>query len=334
MAFKGKIACLLIMGLALGAGGCSLLGSGGKKVSIQDPPYIPAPPAQTDMQPQAPGMYADIAALDDANPYHPDLKEAVQVAINHGILKPRNKRDNFMPDQAVTYAEFREWVNAYSQAQTAATMPEAAPALAPGEAPLPTEMIKEEPLKMPEEDAGQVEEASDARRLPPNISWDGHKLKGESPVSREELAALYVTLSDALVQAQSLTPGMVDQMRPEGAPAAESLGQFKDGPAIGDWARKYVALAYRDGILKDIFGLTPARLVELTGFQPAKPVNRAEALVLLHHFFKLPEKPPPPPEATTEPGLPAGESIVMPNPEHPTEASQPKPSNARVHTPD
>lgn len=305
LAVRFPIALMLLTAVALGAAGCELPDLGGdKKVSIKEPPYIPALPVRTrDSGSKAPIMYADIAALGEGHAFHPDLKTAVQTAINHDILTPAHARARFNPEEPVTYADFREWTHAYGDAQAYVELVKANPFITPegelspdAEALLsPQEPAGDEGVKSPPIEAlSQNAEAGDPRRLPPNILWDGHRLGAQAPVSRQELAALYATLADQLPQARMMSEKDIEASRPEGAPKAERLSEFKDFGNIDPWALKYVALAYRDGLFKDIFNLSPAQLIETVGLQPARPVTRGEALVFLHRFFNLPETKPEP----------------------------------------
>jgi len=64
-----------------------------------------------------------------------------------------------------------------------------------------------------------------------------------------------------------------------------AFGNFRDINQIPLPVQKAVAMAYHDGVLDSVFGLTPEALVNEVGFQADKPVTRAQALVFLYRFI-------------------------------------------------
>jgi hypothetical protein len=128
--------------------------------------------------------------------------------------------------------------------------------------------------------------------LPSEMQWDDHRLTEIHPVTREELCALYVFLTRQEAAARSLSTDAIESATPgqtqtdaDSLNLDEALSQFKDWAAIGPWARRYIAIAYRDGLLQRIFGLTPNRLTVDEGFHPQQPLTREEAIVFLHTLY-------------------------------------------------
>lgn len=313
--------------LCLLLSGCNLL-PGGPTETIQEPPLIPDPATDasasaTEEANRKPLVlaYADLMDFNDLNLHHPKLHEAVSTAIKLGVLKPASLEEKFEPQNPIRFGEFRKWTIAYQGAATGMDMlplnpPEdtakaskineiaSAPAIIPGN-PNPMSPIS-------------------LMILPSDMQWGEHRLGEMSHLTREELCAIYTFLSRQDATARALSAAEIESANPQWKNANkdainldEALSQFKDYPAIGNWARRYVAIAYRDGMLQKILGLTPTRLTIDDGLNPQKEVTRGEAIVLLHHLFSQAAMDrqtlkPVPPKQNTKPGSlePVGNTIT------------------------
>jgi hypothetical protein len=121
------------------------------------------------------------------------------------------------------------------------------------------------------------------------------------PVTRFDLCMMYVYLTGQQATVAAMTtdhanqttagPGTVsgtmmdvedeEVLNPEEA----TLELFQDAAQFSPAVKKRVALAYRDGMLASVFGLTPTRLTEETGLQGNTPVTRGQALVFLNRYL-------------------------------------------------
>lgn len=271
---------------------------------VQEPPYVPAPVATesasgvliempvTDVR-----VYADMALLEDRSRYPASLRDAVSRGIAIGVLRPTRLDETFDPDRPLTYGEFRAWTLAYQSALLGygmvptggAEMPTLPQANAkPGEARSKEAGSKEiDALKAGMKKLTSPMSPEKLMVLPVEMGWEGHMLAEKRPLTREELCALYVFLSKQEDKARALSREEIEGMNPSGDAMNmdESLSQFKDYTALGQWSQKYVALAYKDGLLQNLFRLTPNRLTVDDGFSPSRPVSRADGMVLLHHLY-------------------------------------------------
>ena len=369
----GGFACALapLLAISLGLTGCSWLE--GNTVTIKEPPYIEAPPVEQAAPLPDPEtlMFADIATLDENSGAHPELKTAVQTAVNHGVLQPSSSSSRFKPDDAATYGDFRTWTNAYFMAKTSLDVPAAGMTSDPNFNPDgPKKLPELTPLQTP---AGQMPagdstssasggatlptgssmgpESGNASYLPESIHWGSHILKASQPINRADLAALYVTLSNQSARAEGMSPMEADRTRPMGIGADGALKEFKDITVLPDWSRNYVAIAYEDNIFNQVFKLAPQALTDTTGLQPARTVTRGEALVFLNRFFQLPlEKPAPslevfgaqvgrmmmpapPPSAPDKAPVKVGSAKMPAGGKTVDPAAHAMPRNAKVNTP-
>jgi hypothetical protein len=290
--YAAALACCLMLS------GCQWLQSGPTE-EIRQPPLIPEPEV-TQASPEAPiadqtafvGVYADLSELNDA---HPKLKDAVTQALRSGILKPTSPQERFEPNRSLSYGEFRQWAIAYQSALSGTGMMQVE------NDPKSKTPVKELATfsKTPGQELNPMSPLK-LMVLPSGITWENHSLSEGRPLTRQELCALYVFLSHQDTKARSLTTEQIESANPGighemGAdPNAdinaninmdEALSQFKDYAGISRWARRYVALSYRDGMLQKTFRLTPNQLTVDTGFSPTREITRTEALLLLHSLY-------------------------------------------------
>lgn len=280
----GLLLAAIVPGLLLA--GCNLLPTSSTD-RIQEPPLIPEPAADTtatpsEMTPKAlVTAYADLIDFNDLSKHHPLLHDAVSTAIQVGVLKPASVTDTFNPQSPIQYGEFRTWAIAYLNATS--TPPARSAETAPTETagtpnPSPSTTNPMNPLNL--------------IILPSEIQWGDHRLTDTHPITREELCALYVFLTQQETAARSLSADEIEatvpgqkQVDPDVANPDEALSQFKDWSAMDGWARRYVAVAYRDNLMKSLFGLTSTKLTVDEGFHPQQPLTREEAIVLLHSLY-------------------------------------------------
>lgn len=249
--------------------------------SVAEPPLIPAPPSAEEVANAVPAMdvqaYADLLELENDRRYPPGLVEAVTHAIQLGVLKPTNLQERFEPDRPLTYGEFRQWALAYQTALYGYQALPSAEALA--EAKLPSTNVKPDltgPMS-PEK----------LFILPEKLDAGSQVIQPNQALSREALCHLYFLLTKQQARLRNLSLADIEGAFPntQGNGAEESLSQFKDYTVISPWARPSVAMFYQSGQLQQLFRQTISQLTIDDGFGPKKPVNRAEAIVLLHWVY-------------------------------------------------
>jgi hypothetical protein len=281
--------------------GCNLLPWQSTE-TIQEPPLIPEPTADTNATQNADASrkplilsYADLIDFNDLSLHHPKLYEAVSTGLRLGILKPVSLEEKFDPKSPTTYEQFRKWTIAYQGAATGVDMLPVDPPQADDGSPKPKTSDSGNTMTTPSQpEVGSTNPMNPINLmiLPSELQWGEHRLTETRNLTREEFCAIYTFLSHQDATARALQPAEIESANPawkntnrDAINMDEALSQFKDYSGIGSWARRYVAIAYRDGILQKIFGLTPARLTIEDGMNPQKEVSRGEAIVLLHTLF-------------------------------------------------
>lgn len=331
----------------LALSGCQFLPSAHLE-EVRQPPLIPEP-ATTDISPDAAqsgkttfiGVYADLSELEDASHYHPMLKEAVRQALQSGILKPASLQERFDPGRPIGFGEFRRWALAYQSVISGAGM-------MPVETPSNTDKPVKELASFSKMPGGELNPMSPQTLmvLPASMSWENHTLSESRPLTRQELCALYVFLSQQDMKARALTMEQIESANPhhpngiaDDMGMDEALSQFKDYTGIAPWAKRYVALSYQDGMLQKTFRLTPNQLTVDTGFAPTREVTRAEALMLLHSLYgnaltgKTANKAVTPKPDTKPPALPSqGKTTALPNSNTTTAATDKTPTTGHLQT--
>lgn len=315
---------------------CGLLSGCGNQPAptekVLEPPYVPAPPvaakpAQGDESvPEGIHVYADLLELNDGSRRHPRLYEAVSRAIRLGVLKPGRLDERFEPERPLSYREFRQWALAYQSLQAQTMSPNEPKQLNPE-----TPARKLEKLSTPM----SVQKLS---LLPERMVWDNAAIDESRTVDRETLCALAVYLGGQEAQARALTREDIEATTPGGDKqnTEEALSQFRDYASISPWARRYVALAYRDRLLQKTFRKTVNDLTVDEGFSPNKPVSREEGIVLLDRVFaNLPAYPKRAqvhvPDAPAKPKAPT--DMTLPNPiGHQESVTESGPSGTRSFT--
>jgi hypothetical protein len=274
-----------------------LSGCGGSIVpheKIKEPPYVPAlaehsvtPTQENNGVGLSTGFYADLMDDQAAASWHPKLKDAVNQAVRLGILRPQGFQENFDPDRAITYGEFRGWVIDYQKVLSAGQndASKASPPLPQSEIDTPATVTP------PAASAGESLDSPmnpDKLLIPPSdMGWQGHQLAENAFLTREALCALYAFLKQKNGKAAQLTPEAIEAMMPPGQAehGDETLGQFKDYANISDWAKRYVALAYQEKLLQEVFRLNPSRLTVDEGLLPQKALTRGDAMVFLNWLY-------------------------------------------------
>jgi|GEM_PF-2605432 len=253
------------------------------------------------------------------------LREAVLQAIHFGILRPRTTQERFHPSRAITYGETRALIAAYNEILIEASKmaEEEGEESVEKKAESPKDdadnidyklidKIVDAPTKSAKKDEAANKSKSNQNapmvtvkdpgtatillpsgaqaryRTPPaDMSWDNHHLQEGTWLTREELCGLYSFLSHQDETALGMSPELIDQMVPAGSDAEpdEAFDQFKDVTSIGEWARPFVALAYHDNLLRDLWDLTPARLTLDEGFMPQRYATREEVMRLLYQLY-------------------------------------------------
>jgi hypothetical protein len=276
----------LVLGLLSGCAGMR------KTVSHPvEPPYIPDPPSisGTLVPVELPSVsenirnYADLLHLDEDSPYLPRLQSAVAHAITLGVLKPGSPTEKFDPERPVTYGEFRSWTLAYQSAVSGiGMMPTEGASLSDVE-----EMtaLKTQVAAGASPDLAKIRER--IKILPDKLGWGGHALVAANPLSREEFCALAAYLNGRDQEATALDKKKIDAMAPggDGSTPDEAFRSFTDYAKVSAWAKPFVAMAYRDGFLRQAFALMPNTLTIEPGFQPQKAVTRRQAMLLLDDLY-------------------------------------------------
>lgn len=333
MASAGVAPAALTVGLCVLIGllqGCSVgpipeQGQEADKMAM--PPDIPEPPMSlgdaTDPEsPQARLVYQDVIDFelqllslkpDEGNALtYEKLKfkqsqglafiHAVQEAVRRQVLTPPPYDEHqpvyFEPQVPVVYQDFYTWLLGFADARPRSGEQANATGFE-GKAPTLSEEgweLETGPESLSEEEALQRFGVS----LPLEASDDAQSVLPGDTVSREMLCYLYARLSRQQNKAKRLTAADIEQAS-SGKSKIYSLQNIQDRSNISPWAAKYVALAYQDGFLKNVFGLTPTAMVNGQGLQPKKAVTRSEAITFLYQFFSshtfkvLPTSSPPPP---------------------------------------
>lgn len=280
-----RVSVLSLLALTVLCGGCSLPSlpswpklpfsrllsrlSAPPVVTIKEPPHIPPLPPQAAEDParmndeerkkRETGFYSDLPAPPDIpNRAALPLRDALIQAIRFGVLRPIGPQDRFSPERAITYGEARGWIMAYQGLLAEA---------------------------VPLEPDGNVSRWW--RPIPPEMLWGEHRLPENVVPTREEMYALYAVLSGQEEAALSLTPEAIETMIPaEGEPGVDdALKDIKDYVDISAWARPYVAIAYKDKLPQNVFGLTSARLTLTEGLSPQRNVTRGDVILMLYRLY-------------------------------------------------
>lgn len=169
---------------------------------------------------------------------------------------------NFEPDQQVTFGELYHWVVSYQN-------PPVSLALAINPALVRHDSLQEK----------MTSHGVDAHGDDIDVS-----LQADTPLTRETFCWAYVYITNQQNMAEHLRRDDVLAMNPVHN-EVYALSEFQDFQQISPWAQKYVAVAYRDNVLKSLFGLTPGQMVNMKGFSPQQPVTRGEVLRFLYRFY-------------------------------------------------
>ncbi len=135
-------------------------------------------------------------------------------------------------------------------------------------------------------------------------------VKDSTELNRYHLLYLYTVLSAQEVKANDLTNKEIEELTAldvleEGIPQAEldalveleegehisptpqlTFSAIKDQDAIPKNMRKYVVIAYRDGVLQQLFHLNDEALSNGEGLQGELPINQAQAIFFLDKAIK------------------------------------------------
>ena len=263
--------------------------------------------------------YEDIEKLPHSNAYHRLLKQAIEYSIDQGVLrKPawagrsidaaiearmaQNQVTDktvgeelptdavavsvpkpvkpilFEPDKPMTYGEFYKWHERFRVA--IAEENKLPPDIKPDIKPETAEVPPETPPKKPQLPPG-----------PLNAKLDTHgvALTERSEITREQLCLLLALVQQQAETLSELDAQSVEGMRPDDADVAQSLEHFKDYQSITPGLKRFVGYAYQNGMLRNLWGMTPVLLTEDRGFNPRQPITRGQALVLLYQALKKPE---------------------------------------------
>lgn len=304
--FQVFLAGITLASVMLGLTGCTNPFEQ-KEEPIKEPPFIPAPEAPAvETKEEIPALYvgafADMMEYGDQGRHNPKLVEAVAHAIRIGVLKPIGVQDRFNAQNPVSFGEFRTWTLAYQAAAAGTSKLKAETPSSEKNQPreLATIVSRTDSLNSPMNPVKLT-------MLPPEPRFGEHTLAPNRPLTREELCALYVLLAQKQEKVNTLTPDELDEIAPGSGSlnGDESLSMFKDYPAISQWAKPYVGLAYQDAILQKVFNLSGTRLTIEEGFSPTAIVNREEAILLLNQLYGHVKSPAPVSSApSTKPAKP------------------------------
>jgi len=270
---------LLCIGLGLTLsftfGGCNLTQPVATE-PVKEPPLIPDPAdlaesgeVDSGLNTKPVNLYEDMAELSDTGQHSPRLREAVSQAIALGVLKPTSPQERFDAQKPICFGEFRDWAIAYQNATAQvpnASMPAEAGSMMGGITDMPASKLK----------------------IPPSsMSWEGHAVTESHILTRQELCALYVFLSGQDEVARKMGQDDIEAANPAHDPMSpdEAISQFKDYADIAPWARRYVAVAYQDGLLEKLFKLTPNQLTGAEGFSPSRQASREDVILLLDGLY-------------------------------------------------
>ncbi len=248
---------------------------------------LPPPPSSASTNNNAPSnrkrlLFPDIVALEEqfADITHPDeegqkaltLVHAIEDAVNHRVFKDKTARKSnqqnamegdvsplasqqappadFRPLAPVSYGDFYKWAMAYIE-------------------PDPESMSAEPPKPLD---------------LTYAITVDDTQIGSATVVTREVFGVIYTLMSHQRSRALGLSEGDMMSMSPNHNPAY-AYSEVQDYSAISPWAKKFVAVAYQDGMYGKFFDLSPGKLVMTQGLAPQKPMTRGQAIVFLSWFF-------------------------------------------------
>lgn len=193
-------------------------------------------------------------------------RDSITRAARNGIVKV-GKDGAFNPDQAVTKGDFVAWVVALRK------LPAASPK---------TPTFADVPAKDPNYQA--AERAVKAKLI--SVAAKGTTkpiFKASKPLNREELAEWYCILTGEISMANKLTKAEIEEYLAYN-PASSTKGDktFGDVSQLSSNTKKYVALANKHGILKQVFGTDPYDKNEQnTYLLPKQSVRRAQAIQML-----------------------------------------------------
>lgn len=280
---NSRLICSLALGLVL------LWGCGEKQVvgKIAWPPDIPSPQVEAVTAPAGnPSnqrlFFLDIIALEKqfVDVTHPDeegeralaLVHAIEDAVSHRVFKDKVKPKppetgnmetevtpdagkpapppEFHPLSPVNYGDFYQWALAYRE-------------------PDPDSMSTEAPPQLD---------------LTYSIAVDETQIGPATIVTREVFGVLYTLMSHQRSRALGLSDGDMMNMTPNNN-QAYAYSEIQDFSVISPWAKKFVGVAYQDGMYQKVFNLSPGKLVMSQGLAPQKAMTRGEAIVFLSQYF-------------------------------------------------
>ncbi len=255
----GLVAVLWVVVLLAGCGG----EPDGDLAQIKPPPDIPPPPEQKEEILEVQSLPdSDVTARQRAN-----LRRALQHAVELDLVDSTASVASLR--QPITRGELAFWLAGFRDVR-------------PVESPLPTfeDVPPDHPYYM------AIESVTTARMMRGRMQAGELRFFPEQTVSREELASIYTRLIGKAEEAENNGAIVYDSMRPPAAMgASQNFENFVDYDQISPRNRGHVAMAYRDDVLYETFGLTPKSLVTLKGFHPTVPVTRLEALLFLETSF-------------------------------------------------
>lgn len=223
--------------------------------------------------------FKEIEALPDNSAWAGRIKGALSNAQKHyGLLYPKQAGDSLPLAQPLCRAQWAQWLQATWQK-------------APLKAPLLPRYFDDVPPGDPQ--ASFV--AWSVRVYPPkgllslrpanSKQQAGVLFEPEQPISRQELCLLYARLIHQESLIASTTEADWQEWTPPQADPLQTLDEAADYNQIAPWAKPAVALAYRNGVLQQVFNASPQSLSQ-RGFLPTRPVTTAEALLFLETVFE------------------------------------------------
>ncbi|PKM48073.1 MAG: hypothetical protein CVV03_00450 [Firmicutes bacterium HGW-Firmicutes-8] len=196
------------------------------------------------------GIYAVVMSnktFDDISSHW--AKENIEILLSRGIVQGRDSQ-HYAPEQKVTRAEFTVLLT------KALGIPQAADA----------EKVEFADVKSTHWAYEYIEAAAQAGL----IKGDGVSFRPDDTISREEMMVLLVRATSLNKEAENLNPEGINQAL-----------NFGDEDNVADWAKRYVAVAVGQGLVK---GVNANQLL------PKAPTSRAQAAALITRILEFEDK--------------------------------------------
>ncbi|MBX2860355.1 MAG: hypothetical protein KTR14_03915 [Vampirovibrio sp.] len=243
------------------------------EIQVVEPPDIPAPPDANDIGEDA-IVKADQLRRQRKTLMKNAFERALELGIIHRETLPSNMPENlsrlFDGDKPVTRGDFAQWL-----------------AASQGLKPVwSADRTFLDAATYGQRDG--IIEAVYRRGWMKGVSTTKNPISNprhfhpEKHLTRTEAAQIYWRVKTTGLTAPPITEDTILETLPQGVENPRySFGYFEDLQQIPKENQAAVALAYRDGVLTDVFEKTPDQLLAKDGLLPQQKLTRSEALLFL-----------------------------------------------------